>query len=184
MVGFSDYARRLQPRDLLQTGWERVYGTNMQHAFMLARRLLGAHPGAEQQVIMITDGEPTAHLEGDVPWFSWPPEPKTLHLTMVEAGRLTRSGATLNVFLLDHDPGAARFVEKMVSTYAGRLFFPDLADLGSMVVRDFLAGEAGLVRGASLCARRPHSAGEAGLVRAKPRSSAVADPTRPGRRAS
>ena len=139
VVGFSDYARRLEPRDLLQTGWERVYGTNMQHAFILARRLLGAHPGAEQQVIMVTDGEPTAHLEGDQPWFNWPPDRKTLQLTMAEAARLARTGATLNVFLLDHDPGAAAFVERMVRSYGGRIFYPDLADLGNLVVRDFLS---------------------------------------------
>ncbi len=139
VVGFSDYARRLAPRDLLATGWERVYGTNMQHAFMLARRLLGAHPDAEGHVIMVTDGEPTAHLEGDVPLFAWPPERRTLQLTMVEAARLARTGATLNVFLLDHDPGAAAFVEQMVGAYGGRIFYPDLDDLGSVVVRDFLA---------------------------------------------
>jgi uncharacterized protein with von Willebrand factor type A (vWA) domain len=142
IVGFSDYARRLQPRDLLNTGWERVYGTNMQHAFMIARRLLGAHAGAERQVIMVTDGEPTAHLEGDTPWFNWPPEPRTLQLTLAEAARLARTGATLNVFLLDHDPGAAAFIEKMVSSYGGRIFYPDLADLGSLVVRDFLSRRA------------------------------------------
>jgi len=142
IVGFSDYARRLQPRDLLNTGWERVYGTNMQHAFMIARRLLGAHPGAEQQVIMVTDGEPTAHLEGDTPWFNWPPEPRTLQLTLAEAARLARTGATLNVFLLDHDPGAAAFVERMVRSYGGRIFYPDLADLGNLVVRDFLTRRA------------------------------------------
>ena len=140
VVGFSDYARRLQPRDLLDTGWERVYGTNMQHAFMIARRLLGGHPDAEQHVIMVTDGEPTAHLEGDQPLFSWPPEPKTLALTMREASRLARTGATLNVFLLDHDPGAAAFIEKMVGAYGGRIFYPDLEDLGHTVVRDFLTG--------------------------------------------
>ena len=143
VVGFSDYARRLQPRDLLTTGWERVYGTNMQHAFMIARRLLGAHPGADRQVIMVTDGEPTAHLEGDLPYFAWPPEPKTLRLTLEESARLSRTGATLNVFLLDHDPGAAAFVEHMVSNYGGRIFYPDLDDLGSLVVRDFLSRRAG-----------------------------------------
>jgi uncharacterized protein with von Willebrand factor type A (vWA) domain len=145
IVGFSDFARRIEPRDLLSTGWERVYGTNMQHAFMLARRLLAAHPGSEQQVIMVTDGEPTAHLEepddasqGVQAFFAWPPEPLTLRKTMEEASRLARTGATLNVFLLDHDPGAARFVEQMVSSYGGRIFYPDLADLGSLVMRDFL----------------------------------------------
>jgi len=138
VVGFSDYARRVQPRDLFATGWERVQGTNMQHAFMLARRLLGAHPDAEQQVIMVTDGEPTAHLEGDTPSFEWPPHPRTLQLTMMEARRLTGSGTTLNVFLLDHEPGAAAFIEHMVSSVGGRIFYPDLDDLGSVVVHDFL----------------------------------------------
>ncbi|HVM00380.1 MAG TPA: hypothetical protein VM324_13895 [Egibacteraceae bacterium] len=145
VVGFSDYARRLAPRDLLTTGWERVYGTNMQHAFMIARRLLGAHPSDEKQVIMVTDGEPTAHLQtgpgGSVSaYFSWPPEPETLRLTLGEAARLARTGATMNVFLLDHDPGAAAFVEHMVSGYGGRIFYPDLRDLGRLVVRDFLRG--------------------------------------------
>lgn len=143
VVGFSDYARRLEPRDLLTTGWERVYGTNMEHAFMLARRLLAAHPGDEQQVIMVTDGEPTAHLEGGQAYFAWPPEPVTLRRTLTEAKRLARTGATLNVFLLDHDPGAAAFVEHMVRSYGGRIFYPDLDDLGSMVVRDFLRRSAG-----------------------------------------
>ncbi|MGH8905438.1 MAG: hypothetical protein ACRD0K_02725 [Egibacteraceae bacterium] len=138
VVGFSDYARELAPRDLVGAGWERVYGTNMQHAFIVARRLLGAHCGAERQVIMITDGEPTAHLEGDAAYFAWPPEPKTLRLTLAEAARLARTGATLNVFLLDHDPGAAAFIERMVSGYGGRIFYPDLANLGTLIVRDFL----------------------------------------------
>ena len=138
IIGFSDYARRLQPQDLLVSGWERVYGTNMQHAFMLARRVLDADPAAERQLIMVTDGEPTAHLEGDYATFAWPPEGRTLQLTMQEATRLSRRGTTLNVFLLDHDPGAALFVERMVSRVGGRIFYPDLEDLGHLVVRDYL----------------------------------------------
>lgn len=138
VVGFSDFARRLQPADLVATGWEPVYGTNMQHAFLLARRLLSAHPDAQPQVIMVTDGEPTAHLEGNQSEFAWPPEPKTLRLAMLEAKRLARTGATLNVFLLDHDPGAARFIEQMVRTCGGRIFYPDLDNLGNVVVEDFL----------------------------------------------
>lgn len=139
VVGFSDYARRLQPTDLLTAGWERVYGTNMQHAFMIARRLLAERPGDRKHVIMVTDGEPTAHLEGESAYFSWPPEPLTLHKTMTESVRLSRTGATLNVFLLDHDPGAARFIERMVRRCGGRIFYPDPQDLGEMVVRDFLS---------------------------------------------
>ncbi|MPZ73044.1 MAG: hypothetical protein GEU74_07400 [Nitriliruptorales bacterium] len=140
VVGFSDFARRLQPRDLVATGWEPVMGTNMQHAFLMARRLLGAHPDAQPQVIMVTDGEPTAHLEGAESRFAWPPEPETLRLALLEARRLARAGATLNVFLLDHDPGAATFIERMVQACSGRIFYPDLDDLGQIVVRDFLTG--------------------------------------------
>jgi uncharacterized protein with von Willebrand factor type A (vWA) domain len=139
MIGFSDLARRLQPRDLLVAGWERVYGTNMEHAFALARREFERHPAAERQVIMITDGEPTAHLEGSRPLFSWPPAPRTLERTLIEGKRLQRSGATLNVFLLDHDPGAGMFIERLVRQVGGRLLYPDLNDLGSVVVRDFLS---------------------------------------------
>ena len=140
VVGFSDFARQLQPADLVASGWEPVYGTNMQHAFLMARRLLAAHPDSSPQVIMVTDGEPTAHLEGAESRFAWPPEPKTLRLAMLEARRLARTGATLNVFLLDHDPGAAQFVEAMVRSCGGRIFYPDLDNLGSVVVDDFLSG--------------------------------------------
>jgi len=139
MIGFSDLARRLQPQDLLVAGWERVYGTNMEHAFALARREFERHPAAERQVIMITDGEPTAHLEGSRPLFSWPPAARTLERTLIEGRRLRRSGATLNVFLLDHDPGAGKFIEHLVRQVGGRLLYPDLNDLGSVVVRDFLS---------------------------------------------
>src|SRR4029450_2685637 len=72
LIGFSDYARQLQPEDLTAPGFERVYGTNMQHAFMLANRLLSQHPRATRQVIMVTDGEPTDHLEDREAGFSWP----------------------------------------------------------------------------------------------------------------
>ncbi len=92
LVGFSDYARRLQPEDLTAPGFERVYGTNMQHAFMLANRLLAQHPRATRQVIMVTDGEPTAHLEGEEAFFSWPPVPETIERTLAEAMRLAKAG--------------------------------------------------------------------------------------------
>lgn len=143
IVGFSDYARRMRPQDLLGAGWERVYGTNMEHAFRLARRLLRADPEARPQLLMVTDGEPTAHLEGGEPQFAWPPEPETLRRTLAEAQRLSGVGATLNVFLLDHDPGAAQFVEHMVRQVGGRILYPDLDDLGSVVVRDFLRQRRG-----------------------------------------
>ena len=82
LIGFSDYARQLQPEDLTAPGFERVYGTNMEHAFLLANRLLSQHPRATRQVIMVTDGEPTAHLEGDQAFFSWPPVRETIERTL------------------------------------------------------------------------------------------------------
>lgn len=139
LVGFSDYARRLQPEDLTAPGFERVYGTNMHHAFHLAGRLLARHPRAARQVIMVTDGEPTAHLEGDEVFFSWPPVRETIHRTLSEAMRLARSGVTLNVFMLEESPGLARFMERLARLTAGRVFLMSGSSLGDFVLRDYVA---------------------------------------------
>jgi uncharacterized protein with von Willebrand factor type A (vWA) domain len=139
MIGFSDYARPMQPQDLTAAGWERVYGTNMQHAFNLAGRLLAQHPRATRQIIMVTDGEPTAHLEGDEAFFSWPPIPKTIRLTLAEAMRLAKAGVTLNVFMLEDSPGLIRFMERLAELTAGRIFLMDDRQIGEFVVRDYVA---------------------------------------------
>ncbi len=138
LIGFSDYARQIQPRELAAAGWERVYGTNMHHAFHLAGRLLARHPRATRQVIMVTDGEPTAHLEGERARFAWPPIPKTIRLTLAEATRLSRSGVTLNVFMLEDSPGLIGFMERLAELTAGRVFLMDDRELGSFVLRDFV----------------------------------------------
>ena len=139
LIGFSDYARRMQPQDLTAAGWERVYGTNMQHAFNLAGRLLAEHPRATRQVIMVTDGEPTAHLEGDEAFFSWPPVPETIRLTLAEAVRLSRAGVRLNVFMLEDSPGLIRFMERLAELTSGRVFLLDDRDIGAFVVRDYVS---------------------------------------------
>ncbi|MDP9298141.1 MAG: hypothetical protein M3O98_05670 [Actinomycetota bacterium] len=139
LIGFSDYARRLKPQDLASPGIERTYGTNMQHAFLLAGRLLAQHPRSARQVIMVTDGEPTAHLEGDHAYFAWPPEPETIRLTLAEALRLARSGVTLNVFMLEDSEGLTRFMERLARMTSGRVFLMDDERLGEFVVRDFVA---------------------------------------------
>ncbi|MGH2595429.1 MAG: vWA domain-containing protein [Actinomycetota bacterium] len=138
LIGFSDYARRLQPEDLTAPGFERVYGTNMQHAFLLAGRLLAQHPRAARQVIMVTDGEPTAHLEGDQAFFSWPPVSKTIQLTLAEAVRLSRAGVTLNVFMLEESEGLISFMERLARITSGRVFLMDDERLGDFVVRDYV----------------------------------------------
>jgi uncharacterized protein with von Willebrand factor type A (vWA) domain len=138
LVGFSDYARQMQPEDLTATGWERVYGTNMQHAFHLAGRLLARHPRASRQVIMVTDGEPTAHLEGEQVFFSWPPVPETIQRTLSEAMRLARAGVTFNVFMLEESPGLTRFMERLARLTAGRVFLMSSESVGEFVLRDYV----------------------------------------------
>jgi uncharacterized protein with von Willebrand factor type A (vWA) domain len=140
LIGFSDYARQLQPEDLTAPGFERVYGTNMQHAFLLAGRLLAQHPRAARQVIMVTDGEPTAHLEGDQAFFSWPPVSKTINMTLAEAVRLSRAGVTLNVFMLEESEGLIGFMERLARVTSGRVFLMDDERLGDFVVRDYVKG--------------------------------------------
>jgi uncharacterized protein with von Willebrand factor type A (vWA) domain len=139
LIGFSDYARRLSPEDLAAPGFERTYGTNMQHAFMLAGRLLAQHPRATRQVIMVTDGEPTAHLEDGEAYFAWPPEAETVRLTLAEAVRLSRSGVGLNIFMVEESEGLARFMERLAELTAGRVFLMDDERLGAFVMRDFVA---------------------------------------------
>ena len=138
LIGFSDYARRLTPKDLAAPGFERTYGTNMQHAFLLAGRLLAQHPRAQRQVIMLTDGEPTAHLEGDEAYFAWPPEPDTIHRTLAEGLRLSKTGATLNIFMLEESEGLSRFMERLARITGGRVFLMDDRHVGAFVLRDYV----------------------------------------------
>ena len=138
LIGFSDFARRLHPEELAAPGFERTYGTNMQHAFLMAGRLLGQHPRAARQVIMVTDGEPTAHLEGEQAFFAWPPEPETIRLTLAEAVRLSRSGVTLNIFMLEDSEGLARFMERLAERTGGRVFLMDDRNVGEFVLRDYV----------------------------------------------
>ncbi len=139
IVGFSDYARVMDPAELAQLEWEPVYGTNMEHAFHLAGRLLARHRDATKQVLLVTDGEPTAHLEGSGVFFQWPPIRETLERTLQEAMRLARSGATMNVFMLEMSPGLVGFVNRLARLVSGRVFAVDGAELGQMIVRDYVS---------------------------------------------
>ncbi|MDQ1486621.1 MAG: hypothetical protein QOJ62_2314, partial [Actinomycetota bacterium] len=111
VIGFSNYARVLQPTELAGLDAEMVQGTNLQHALLIAGRFLDRHPEHEPVVLVVTDGEPTAHLlpNGDYS-FDWPPSRDTLTLTLAEADKMTRRGATLNVFMLADDQGLLDFV--------------------------------------------------------------------------
>jgi uncharacterized protein with von Willebrand factor type A (vWA) domain len=144
IIGFSRYARVLKPSDLPTLSWDMVQGTNLQHALMLASRHLAGHPDAEPVVMVVTDGEPTAHLMPDGnAWFDWPTHPETTAATMAEVERITRRGATINVFMLDDEPGLVRFVEAMAARNGGRVFTSDSDRLGDYVVSDYLRARRG-----------------------------------------
>jgi uncharacterized protein with von Willebrand factor type A (vWA) domain len=139
IIGFNIAARRLTPVQLAEAEPEWVQGTNLQHALMLAGRHLRRHPDAEPVVLVVTDGEPTAHLGPDgEPEFRWPPTSTTVRATIAQVDELRRSGAALNVFMLGDDPGLARFVDAVARRAGGRVFTPSLDRLGEYVVADYL----------------------------------------------
>lgn len=144
LIGFSDYARELRPVELAGLDSEMVQGTNLQHALLIAGRLLSKYPESEPVVMVVTDGEPTAHLLRDgTPAFSWPPMPETLELTLAEVDRLTRRGVGINVFMLDTEPRLVRFVEEMARRNGGRVLSPDPNALGQYIVQDYLKARGG-----------------------------------------
>ncbi|MEV6797791.1 VWA domain-containing protein [Micromonospora rifamycinica] len=140
IVGFGLEAMPLTQQQLAAVEPDRRQGTNLQHALRLAGRHLRRHPGAEPVVLVVTDGEPTAHLDPDdgEAYFQWPPLPETVRATVREVDRLARAGVTLNLFLLGEDPDLRRFMDAVARRARGRLFTPDLGDLGEYVVSDYL----------------------------------------------
>ncbi|HKN89921.1 MAG TPA: hypothetical protein VJ622_06540 [Acidimicrobiia bacterium] len=137
IVGFSEVARELKAAQLPEVSWDFVYGTNMQHAFVLARRLL-AHESGTRQIIMITDGEPTAHITDGQVFFHYPPVQETIDKTLAEVHRCTREGIRINTFMLDASSGLRRFVERMTQMNRGRAFFTTPETLGDYVLVDFV----------------------------------------------
>ena len=144
VVGFSRYAWELTPTSLVGLGWDAVQGTNLHHALSLAGRFLGKHPDSEPVVIVVTDGEPTAHLEPDGHSLFWyPPLPETIDLTMAEVEKITRRGAAINVFMLDDDPRLVRFVQTLAKRNGGRVVHATGEDVGAFVVEDYLRARRG-----------------------------------------
>ncbi|MGA2824644.1 MAG: hypothetical protein ABSF03_00825 [Streptosporangiaceae bacterium] len=139
VVGFSNYARELRETELAGLGWEMVQGTNLHHALVLAGRHLDRHPEQEPVVLIVTDGEPTAHLQRDGrSWFDWPPAPETLQLTLAEVDKMTRRGAALNIFMLAEDDRLTAFVDNVARRNGGRVLRAQPERLGEYVVKDFL----------------------------------------------
>jgi uncharacterized protein with von Willebrand factor type A (vWA) domain len=149
LVGFSEVAREIDPADLPTVSWDYVYGTNLQHGLILARKML-AHQQGTKQIILVTDGEPTAHVipyEGGVGYdvyFNYPPVPETLEVTLAEVMRCTKADITINTFLLDPDRGLQGFIEQLSRINRGRTFATSPDQLGDYVLVDFLAHKTAL----------------------------------------
>jgi uncharacterized protein with von Willebrand factor type A (vWA) domain len=138
IVGFSAVAHEIKPEQLPEVSWDFVYGTNMQHAFQISRRMLARQSGTKQ-IIMITDGEPTAHIEPDGTVFAdYPPVRETVRATLAEVARCTAEGIRINTFMLDATDHLQAFVERMTRMNRGRAFFTTPETLGSYVLVDFL----------------------------------------------
>jgi uncharacterized protein with von Willebrand factor type A (vWA) domain len=139
IVGFSLYARTFTAEQLPSLSWsEWNIGTNMHAGFALSRQLLGKHKGGTRQILMVTDGEPTAHLEGGVADFSYPPTQRTFDETLKEVQRCTREGITINTFMLERSSWLVGFVEQMARINHGRAFLAAPDRLGEYVVVDFV----------------------------------------------
>jgi uncharacterized protein with von Willebrand factor type A (vWA) domain len=148
IVGFSETARTLKAEQLPEVSWDFVYGTNMHHGFTLARQLLSRESGTKQ-IIMITDGEPTAHITPDgYPFFNYPPARETIEATLREVVRCTKEQIRINTFGLGADGSLRAFIEQMTSINRGRAFFTTPENLGDYVLVDFMEGKRAMARNA------------------------------------
>jgi len=140
ILGFSAYARELRADELPYVRWdESVLGTNMHHAFMIAQKLLAKHSGGTRQIIMISDGEPTAHLEHGRSYFAYPPSPITIRETLKEVKRCTQKDIVINTFMLDRNYYLKEFVNQIAKMNKGRVFYTTPERLGQYILVDYVA---------------------------------------------
>jgi uncharacterized protein with von Willebrand factor type A (vWA) domain len=148
VVGFSAYARELKPEELPYVRWdESVLGTNMHHAFMLAQKLLARHSAGTKQIIMISDGEPTAHLEHGRSYFAYPPSPITIRETLKEVRRCTQKGIVINTFMLDRNYYLKEFVHQIAKMNKGRVFYTTPDRLGQYILVDYVVQKRKQIKG-------------------------------------
>ena len=139
VVGFSDYAREIKEEELAECSWNAwVSGTNLHHALMLSRKLLSREKGGTRQILVITDGEPTAHLEGDRSYFSYPPSYRTEMETLREVRRCTQEDILINTFMLENNYQLVNFVDRMTRINRGRAFYTSASNLSEFVLVDYL----------------------------------------------
>jgi uncharacterized protein with von Willebrand factor type A (vWA) domain len=139
VIGFAYYAREIRPGALAELTWHGYeYGTNLQHGLLLARRILARQAAANKEIVVITDGEPTAHFENGQVEFSYPPTRRTIQETLREVQRCAREGITINTFMLERSRALAEFVAHMTKLNRGRAFYATPERLGEYVLVDFV----------------------------------------------
>ena len=139
VIGFAYYAREIRPGALAELTWHGYeYGTNLQHGLLLARRILARQAAANKEIVVITDGEPTAHFEDGQVEFSYPPTRRTITETLREVQRCTKEGITINTFMLERSRALAEFVAHMTKLNRGRAFYATPERLGEYVLVDFV----------------------------------------------
>jgi uncharacterized protein with von Willebrand factor type A (vWA) domain len=139
VIGFAYYAREIRPGALAELTWHGYeYGTNLQHGLLLARRILARQAAANKEIVVITDGEPTAHFENGQVEFSYPPTRRTIEETLREVQRCAREGITINTFMLERSRALAEFVAHMTKLNRGRAFYATPERLGEYVLVDFV----------------------------------------------
>jgi uncharacterized protein with von Willebrand factor type A (vWA) domain len=142
IIGFSQRAGEIKKEDLPFVNWNGYeHGTNIQHALNLARKKLAKERSGNKQIILISDGEPTAHMEGDDIYFQYPPSFRTLSMTLREVIRCTQKGIVINTFMLDESSYFTNFVIEMARINKGRVFFANPGDLGKYVLVDYVSGK-------------------------------------------
>jgi uncharacterized protein with von Willebrand factor type A (vWA) domain len=145
VVGFSTRARQLRIHELPEASWDMGEPfTNLQEGLMLAERLIARHPSPSAQVLVITDGQPTAYFRGRELHVEWPMgfggvSPHAAAETLSQVRRITRRGVTINTFMLDAAPELVSFVESMTRINKGRALYTQPSRLGSFVMVDYLA---------------------------------------------
>lgn len=150
LIGFGRHAEVMEIEKLtaLDAMWAK--GTNLHHALLLANRHFRKHPNAQPVLLVVTDGEPTSHLEPDGQvYFSYPPHPMTIAHSVRELDNAGRLGAQVTFFRLGDDHGLARFIEQMAKRVDGRVVAPELDDLGAAVVGSYLGSRGGRDRGSA-----------------------------------
>ncbi len=154
VIGFAYYAREIRPGALAELTWHGYeYGTNLQHGLLLARRILAREAAANKEIVVITDGEPTAHFEGGQVEFSYPPTRRTISETLREVQRCTKDGITINTFMLERSRALAEFVAHMTRLNRGRAFYADPGAPRRVRARRFRGSPdpAGVLGGIVIC---------------------------------